>query len=256
MNDVSLLRLYVLRALYLLIVIGLAFNVWPAMIEQTRPWELMDGVVRCMLAAFSLVCLVGVRYPLQCLPILFWEMIWKLLWLGIVGYPAWRDGQMDAAIRANAFACSMVVLCLVAVPWGYVWEKYARQPGARWRLDRGARGIPSPAWRDAGHSSVNHAALGHPRRIGHRQEVHRSGRQVLHRSCDVNERLLNVDSVRFLKTGRVRKARRQECARRGVDPCANGLTISPQFGDQTEPCVQVGVATDLKQGTHVDVQLP
>lgn len=133
MNDVSLLRLYILRALYLLVVVGLGVNVWPAIIEQTRPWELMDGVVRCMLAAFSLLCLLGLRYPLQLLPILFWEIIWKLMWLGLVAYPAWRSGQMDEAIRANVFACSLVVLCVLAVPWGYVWDKYVRQAGARWR---------------------------------------------------------------------------------------------------------------------------
>ena len=67
MNEVSLFRLYVLRAMYLFIVVGLGFYVWPGALDPNKHWELMQGEVSCMLAAFSLLCLVGLRYPLQIL---------------------------------------------------------------------------------------------------------------------------------------------------------------------------------------------
>ena len=51
MSEVSVLRLYLLRALYLLVVVGLGIVVWPGIIHHTE-WELMEGVVQCMLAAF------------------------------------------------------------------------------------------------------------------------------------------------------------------------------------------------------------
>ncbi len=133
MNEISLPRLYLLRALYLLVGVGLAFNVWPGVLAPTAPWELMDGVVRCMLTAFSLLCLLGVRYPLQMLPMMLWEVIWKVLWLGIVAYPQWSAGTMDKGVAANAFACLFVVLVFICVPWEYVYDRYVRQPGNRWR---------------------------------------------------------------------------------------------------------------------------
>lgn len=133
MHDVSLLRLYVLRALYLLVVVGLAIQVWPGIFDQSKSWEMMDGVVRCMLAAFSLICLLGLRYPLQMLPILLWEIVWKTMWLALVAYPAWSSGTMSEGIAANAFACIFVVLVIVCVPWDYAFDRYVRQPAARWR---------------------------------------------------------------------------------------------------------------------------
>jgi len=73
MNEVSLFRLYLLRALYLLIIVGHGIVVWPGVIHHEKPWELMQGVVACMLVAFSALSVLGLRYPLQMLPLLLWE---------------------------------------------------------------------------------------------------------------------------------------------------------------------------------------
>ena len=55
MHEVSLFRLYVLRAMYLFIVVGLAAYLWPGILDPDRHWELMQGQATCMLAAFSLI---------------------------------------------------------------------------------------------------------------------------------------------------------------------------------------------------------
>jgi len=131
--DVSLLRLYLLRAMYLLIVVGLGLVVWPGIIRHTQPWTLNGGVVTCMLAAFSLMALLGLRYPLQMLPILMWELVWKVIWLGIVAYPAWSAGTIDENTLSTAIECMLVVLIPIVMPWGYVFARYVRQPATRWR---------------------------------------------------------------------------------------------------------------------------
>ncbi len=133
MREVSLVRLYGLRAIYLLIGAGLAATVWPGLLHGSRHWELMEGVVQCMLAAFSLLCLLGLRYPLQLLPVLLWETAWKTLWLLLVPFPHWRTGHVDPALMPNVFATGMVVLVYLAVPWGYVWKHYVRAAADRWR---------------------------------------------------------------------------------------------------------------------------
>ncbi|HEU4777190.1 MAG TPA: hypothetical protein VFS95_10215 [Telluria sp.] len=132
-HGVSTLRLYLLRAMYLLIVVGLSLVVWPGILHQTKPWTLSVGVVNCMLAAFSLMALLGLRYPLRLLPILMWEFIWKAIWLGIVAYPQWMAGTIDEATMGTAIECMVAVLIPLVMPWGYVYEHYLREPAARWR---------------------------------------------------------------------------------------------------------------------------
>jgi len=116
MNRVSLFRLYVLRAMYLFIVVGLGVYLWPSVIDPDRHWELMQGQASCMLAAFSLLCILGLRYPLQMLPVLLWEVVWKTLWLMLVPLPQWMAGRIDESIKPSIFACSMVVLVYLAIP--------------------------------------------------------------------------------------------------------------------------------------------
>lgn len=137
MNEVSSFRLYTLRAMYLLIVVGLGIVVWPGVIHQDRPWELMEGTVACMLAAFSALSILGLRYPLQMLPLLLWELVWKTLWLGIVALPQWWAGHIDESIKPSIFACSLVVLVYIAIPWRYVFAHYVKKPGDRWRISLG-----------------------------------------------------------------------------------------------------------------------
>jgi hypothetical protein len=132
MSEVSLLRLYILRAMYLFIVVGLGLYLWPDVINPTKHWDLMQGQATCMLAAFSLMCALGLRYPLRMLPVLLWEITWKTLWLGIVALPQWWVGHVDEAIKPLVFACSLVALVYLAVPWRYVFTHYVMAGGDRW----------------------------------------------------------------------------------------------------------------------------
>jgi hypothetical protein len=131
MQEVSLIRLYVLRAMYLFIVLGLGTFLWPEIIDPHHQWTIIEGQAKCMLAAFSLLCLLGIRYPLQMLPILLWECLWKTLWLAIVPLPQWLAGHLDDSLKPSVFACSMVVLVYLAVPWPYVARQYFRTSARR-----------------------------------------------------------------------------------------------------------------------------
>lgn len=133
MPQVSLFRLYSLRAVYLIIALGLALVVWPGVLQHAEPWGLAQGVVKCMLTAFSLLCIIGIRYPLQMLPVLFWELIWKSLWLLLVALPAWQSGTMDDNIAGTAIECAVAIIIPLAMPWRYVFAHYIRKEGDRWR---------------------------------------------------------------------------------------------------------------------------
>jgi hypothetical protein len=133
MANVSTFRLYLLRAGYLLIAVGLGMQIWPALIHHVTTMELMHGVVTCMLGALSALALLGIRYPLQMLPLLFFEMAWKGIWLLMVALPRWSGDRMDAGTAETAFACLFVVIFPIVVPWSYVFENYVKKAGDPWR---------------------------------------------------------------------------------------------------------------------------
>jgi hypothetical protein len=87
-----------------------------------------------MLTALSLLCLMGLRYPLHMLPLLIFELVWKAIWLSTIAYPLWLAGAVTPAVQESIVACGAgVVLTPLVLPWRYIAQHYFRQPGARWR---------------------------------------------------------------------------------------------------------------------------
>ncbi len=137
MHEVSLTRLYVLRALYLLVVVGLSLSLWPDVFATKKAyatWEFFRGVETAMMAAFWLLCVLGIRYPLQLLPVLMWELLWKTIWLIAVPLPLWLNGNFDQQLLPNVFAIGAVILVYIAIPWSYVYRHYVKKQGDQWRL--------------------------------------------------------------------------------------------------------------------------
>lgn len=130
--QLSLTRLNLMRAAYLLMGVGLALVKWPLLAAaHTEP--LYEGVTLCLLSAMSLLALLGLRYPVRLLPLLLFEAAWKVLWVGIVALPKAVGGSVDAETSETLFSSSLVVLILAVIPWRYVWQTYVRATGDRWR---------------------------------------------------------------------------------------------------------------------------
>lgn len=133
-RDVSTFRLYLLRATYLLLLVGLALDVWPGVLRHPLSLPLMNGVVRSLLTAVSLLAILGLRYPLQMLPLLLFELVWKSVWLIAFALPLWSAHRIDANTQETVFACLMgIVIFPIAIPWPYVLDRFVRKPGDRWR---------------------------------------------------------------------------------------------------------------------------
>ncbi len=132
-SEVSLLRLYVLRAVYLIVAVMMGGQIWPLVFEHRNWPDLMHGVAVAMLAAVTALCLLGLRHPLKMLPLLFVEAVWKTVWVLFMGVPLWRAGLLDANAQETMTACLMGAIFYLAIPWGYVWRHYVAAPGDRWR---------------------------------------------------------------------------------------------------------------------------
>jgi hypothetical protein len=130
-GEVSLFRLYVLRATYLLLVIGLGGMIVPALVSHPL---ISRGVIPSLLGAVWLLAFVGLKYPLEMLPLLMYEFAWKSLWAVAYGLPQWSAGQFPPTFAEDAFNIGVgVILMPLVIPWGYVWRHYVKQPGDRWR---------------------------------------------------------------------------------------------------------------------------
>ena len=130
-SEVSLFRLYVLRAAYLLLIVGLGGLVVPQIVSH----PLTDrGVIAALLGGIWLLAFLGLRYPLQMLPLLLFEFAWKLIWVLAYGLPQWSAGQLTPVTSEDLTNTLVgVILMPLVIPWGYVWRRYVKQPGTRWR---------------------------------------------------------------------------------------------------------------------------
>ncbi len=129
-GEVSLFRLYILRAMYLLLVVGLGGLIVPEIVSHEVTSR---GVIPSLLGAVWVLAFLGLRYPLEMLPLLMFELVWKLIWMIGYGLPQWSSGQQPPTFAEDSFNIGLVVIMLFVIPWGYVWRRYVKRPGARWR---------------------------------------------------------------------------------------------------------------------------
>ena len=141
MSEVSTFRLYLLRAMYVFMVVGLAiFKLAPAILhpENLSP---QDSVVVSVLGGFALLAVVGIRYPIKMLPLLFFEFTWKAIWVVAFGLPLLLSGGLDPNVSFGGtetlINCLLgIVLVPIVTPWGYVWKHYLKAPGDGWGSKR------------------------------------------------------------------------------------------------------------------------
>jgi hypothetical protein len=116
-------RLNLLRFGYLFMGLGLAIVKWP-LLPTAHTLPLYQGVTLCLLTAMSLLAFAGLRHPMRFLPVLLLEVLWKVLWLGLVALPRALTGTLDAATREVLVNCAFVVVIVAAVPWPVVHRSY------------------------------------------------------------------------------------------------------------------------------------
>ena len=131
--ELSLFRLYALRAAYLLLAGGLAATWWPLVIDHTNDFAARKGIQCALLAGLAVTAVLGLRYPVQTLPILLFEIIWKTIYLIAFALPMWSAHQINAAVAEDIQAVLLVVVFLPLIPWRYVFAHYVLKPGDRWK---------------------------------------------------------------------------------------------------------------------------
>jgi hypothetical protein len=130
-QDVSIFRLYLMRALYFAIFALLGYEVWPIILgNHVRAWDPLHGVAFAFLGGMSLLAGLALRYPLKMLPILLLELTWKAIYVLAVAIPQWPALH---ATETTTSCIAGVIVSLIVIPWPYVLKQYVLLPGDRWR---------------------------------------------------------------------------------------------------------------------------
>ena len=102
----------------------------PQLVTLGPDQEVMQGAVTAMLSALCILSFIGLWRPVAMLPLLVFEVLWKALWIALVGIPAILAGPLDPSIAETLFACALVIPIVLLVPWGFVLRRIAEAPSA------------------------------------------------------------------------------------------------------------------------------
>ena len=119
-------RVHLLRLAFAVMGVGLAVTQWPLLAAIGPSYAHLNAVVICLFSALGLMALGGIFKPLDMLPILLFEIAWKVLWLALVGVPAWLAGNADPAVATSLVEVGLIIVFMPLVPWDYVFRRYLR----------------------------------------------------------------------------------------------------------------------------------
>ncbi len=118
-------NIYLLRLLFFLVFVFVGYDSWTSILNHEGSWDHVKAAALCMWATYSLLSILGIFYPLKMLPLVLFEIIYKILWLIIVAYPLWSaDRLAGSPAEEMTKAFLWVVLPIVAMPWKYAFDNY------------------------------------------------------------------------------------------------------------------------------------
>src|SRR5215510_5397823 len=92
-EEVSLLRLSVMRFMYLLNFVLVGAGVAVEFLRREKPWDPIPGVAFGFWAALAVLSALGIRYPLAMIPLLLMQLFYKTFWLLAVSIPLRAAGR-------------------------------------------------------------------------------------------------------------------------------------------------------------------
>nr|WP_298998353.1 hypothetical protein [uncultured Allomuricauda sp.] len=120
-------RLHLMRALFFLNFISLAFDNWSTILFPTEQLLPLTGVGVSFYASLSLLSLFGIRFPLKFIPLLLVQLIYKSAWLIGVYLPAHKSGLVYENIESWFWPMAIgIVIDLLVIPWKYVYLEYIK----------------------------------------------------------------------------------------------------------------------------------
>lgn len=154
-DGVRPFNIWGLRVFYFLMAAFVATDAWRGLLTHQGPWNMMHAIALCVWATYPTLAILGLARPLQMLPIIFFTIGYKTLFLAFVSFPLWRAGTLAGSPAAEMTAIFLWTPVLIAVvPWKYAFRTYVMP--ARASLPGSHLGIRGAASANAlGHRPVS-----------------------------------------------------------------------------------------------------
>jgi hypothetical protein len=123
--GVPRINIYLLRLLFTLMFFFLSYEAWNHIFIHKGPWDNTNAAAWCMWGSYAIISFIGIIRPLKMLPIVLFEIVYKLAWLAIVAYPLWAKNELAGSpAEGMARVFIWVILPIVAMPWGYFFRTH------------------------------------------------------------------------------------------------------------------------------------
>lgn len=128
-HGVRPVQIWGLRLFFLLMLVFVAPSAWRVLLTHEGAWDPVRAVAFAMWATYPALALFGLIHPLRWLPLMFFTIGYKTIWLAFVAVPLWQAGTLWES-PSGEIARSFLALPLLAtvVPWGYAWRTYFAWP--------------------------------------------------------------------------------------------------------------------------------
>src|SRR4051794_12320440 len=121
-DGVPRVNVYLLRLLFTLMFLFVTYDSWSHILTHTGPWDNTNAAAWCMWGSYSFI---GILRPLKMLPIVLFEIVYKVTWLVIVAYPLWIKNELiGSPAEGMTRVFVWVVFPIVAMPWRYFFRTY------------------------------------------------------------------------------------------------------------------------------------
>ena len=128
-EGVRPLNVWGLRLFYLLMLVFVAPNAWRVLLSHEGAWDPLRALAFAVWATYPALALFGLLHPLRWLPLMFFTIGYKAIWLGFVALPLWRAGALRGTPTGEIAASFLALPLLVAVvPWKHAWRTYFSWP--------------------------------------------------------------------------------------------------------------------------------
>ena len=124
-DGVPRINIYLLRLLFSLMFLFVTYDSWSHIFNHRGAWDNANAAAWCMWGSYSVISIIGVIRPLKMLPIVLFEVIYKVAWLGIVAYPLWMKNELiGSPAEGMTRVFVWVIFPIVAMPWRYFFRTY------------------------------------------------------------------------------------------------------------------------------------
>lgn len=131
--PVPLWKTWGLRIMFAAMLLVLGSKQLSYILEGASEWGNWRGLGHAMLFTLAVLAIGGVFRPLAFLPLMFFEIVWKIVWLVVVALPPWLAGEQIPGVVSVKGSIIGVGIIIMLIPWKYVWWRYFTQPVEPWR---------------------------------------------------------------------------------------------------------------------------